>query len=218
MKININSKDYMEYLNKAAVVIRNHKDYITRLDAETGDGDHWVNMNMGFNKLLEQKELLEGMSLSDMFKKIAMTLMSTIGGSSGVLYGSAYLKASKVVIGENIITAPLLIDILTAKLEGIMERGNAKPGFKTMIDTLHRALEYMTEAFNSNASDEEILLAMKEGAAYGMNETAQMKAVKGRACYQLDKGVGKLDPGAVTMYYQLEALAEYIIEQNQSNV
>jgi len=214
IKINLNSKDYMEYLSKAAAVINGHKDYITKLDAETGDGDHWVNLNMGFEKLLEQKELLEVMSLSDMFKKIAVILMSTIGGSSGVLYGSAYLKVSQVIAGEDVITAALLKDILAAKLEGIMERGNAKPGFKTMIDPLYRAHEYMIEAFHNNSSDEEILLAMKEGAAYGMNETAQMKAIRGRACYRSDKGVGKLDPGAVTMYYQLAALVEYIMEHS----
>lgn len=214
MKINLNSKNYMEYLSKVAAIIRDHKDYITRLDAETGDGDHWVNLNMGFEKLLEQKEALEVMPLSDMFKKIALILMSTIGGASGALYASAYLKASQVIADADIITATLLKDIIAAKLEGIMARGNAKPGFKTMIDPLYRAHEYMIEAFHNNASDEEILQAMKEGAAYGMNETKQMKAIKGRACYQSDKGVGKLDPGAVTMYYQLEALADYIMEQS----
>ena len=139
--------------------------------------------------------------------------MSTIGGSSGILYCSVYLKASKVVGEKSKINVFLLKDILKAELEGIMERGKAKPGYKTMIDTLYRALEYMTEAFNNNASDKEILLAMKKGAAYGMNETAQMEAVKGRACYQSDKGVGKLDPGAVTMNYQLETLVDYILEQ-----
>jgi len=213
VKIYLDSKDYVEYLSRVAAVIKNHKDYITRLDAETGDGDHWVNLNMGFDKLLEQKKALKEMSLTAMFKKIAIILMSTIGGSSGVLYGSAYLKASKVVEGESKISVFLLKDILKAELEGIMERGKAKPGYKTMIDTLYRALEYMTEAFNNNASDKEILLAMKKGAAYGMNETAQMEAVKGRACYQSDKGVGKLDPGAVTMNYQLETLVDYILEQ-----
>jgi len=214
MKIYLSSADYVEYLSKVAAVIKDHKDYITMLDAETGDGDHWVNLNMGFDKLLDEKEALKEMSLTAMFKKIAIILMSTIGGSSGVLYGSAYLKASQVVDGKSKINAFLLKEILKAKLDGIMERGKAKPGFKTMIDTLYRALEYMIEAFNNNASDREVLLAMKKGAEYGMNETAQMEAVKGRACYQSDKGIGKLDPGAVTMYYQLEALADYILEKS----
>jgi dihydroxyacetone kinase-like protein len=209
----LDSKEYVEYLSRVATVIKNHKDYITRLDAETGDGDHWVNLNMGFDKLLEQKKALKEMSLAPMFKKIAIILMSTIGGSSGILYGSAYLKASKVVGDKSKINVFLLKDILEAELEGIMERGKAKPGYKTMIDTLYRALEYMTEAMNNNVSDKEILLAMKKGAAYGMNETAQMEAIKGRACYQTDKGVGKLDPGAVTMNYQLETLVDYILEQ-----
>lgn len=212
MKIKMNSKDYLQYMSKAAKVIKEKKDYITQLDAATGDGDHWVNLNMGFEKVLEQKKELETMSFSEMFKKIALLLMSNVGGSSGVLYGSAYLKASQIVVDEEVIDIDLLNKIIMAELEGIMKRGNAKPGFKTMIDPLYRACEAMERTLQNNASNEEVLLAMKKGAEYGMNETLQMEAVKGRASYQSDKGVGKLDPGAVTMFYQLEALADYLLE------
>lgn len=171
-----------------------------------------MNLSLGFEKLLEQKTELETMPLSEMFKKIAMILMSNVGGSSGALYGSAYLKASKVVVNKETIDIILLKDIMAAKLEGIMKRGDSKPGFKTMIDPLYRAYEYMEEALENNSSDKETLLAMKKGAEYGMNETLKMEAVKGRASYQSNKGVGKLDPGAVTMCYQLRALADYLLE------
>lgn len=213
MKVKINSKDYMEYIAKISVIIRENKDYITRLDAETGDGDHWVNLNYGFEKLIEQKVELENMPLSEIFKKIATILMSNVGGSSGVLYGSAYLKASQIVSNRDAIDIVLLKDILAAELEGIMKRGNAKPGYKTMIDPLYRAHECMEEALKNNASDEEVLKFMKKGAEYGMKETLKMEAVKGRASYQLDKGVGKLDPGAVTMFYQIATLADYLLKK-----
>jgi dihydroxyacetone kinase-like protein len=213
MKIKMNSKDYLQYMSKAAKTIKEQKDYITQLDAATGDGDHWVNLNMGFEKILEQKEELETMSLSEMFRKIAMILMSNVGGSSGVLYGSAYLKASQVVVNEDVIDIELLNKIITAELEGIMKRGNAQPGYKTMVDPLFRAREGMERALQNKATDKNVLLAMKKGAEYGMNETLHMEAVKGRASYQSDKGVGKLDPGAVTMFYQLKSLTDYLLEK-----
>lgn len=209
----MNSKDYLQYMSKAAKTIKEQKDYITQLDAATGDGDHWVNLNMGFEKILEQKEELETMSLSEMFRKIAMILMSNVGGSSGVLYGSAYLKASQVVVNEDVIDIELLNKIITAELEGIMKRGNAQPGYKTMVDPLFRAREGMERALQNKATDKNVLLAMKKGAEYGMNETLHMEAVKGRASYQSDKGVGKLDPGAVTMFYQLKSLTDYLLEK-----
>ena len=213
MKIKMNSKDYLQYMSKAAKTIKEQKDYITQLDAATGDGDHWVNLNMGFEKILEQKEELETMSLSEMFRKIAMILMSNVGGSSGVLYGSAYLKASQVVVNEDVIDIELLNKIITAELEGIMKRGNAQPGYKTMVDPLFRAREGMERALQNKATDKNVLLAMKKGAEYGMNKTLHMEAVKGRASYQSDKGVGKLDPGAVTMFYQLKSLTDYLLEK-----
>jgi phosphoenolpyruvate---glycerone phosphotransferase subunit DhaL len=213
MKIKMNSKDYLQYMSKAAKAIKEQKDYITQLDAATGDGDHWVNLNMGFEKILEQKEELETISLSEMFRKIAMILMSNVGGSSGVLYGSAYLKASQVVVNEDVIDIELLNKIITAELEGIMRRGNAQPGYKTMVDPLFRACEGMERALQNKATDKNVLLAMKKGAEYGMNETLHMEAVKGRASYQSDKGVGKLDPGAVTMFYQLKSLTDYLLEK-----
>lgn len=212
MKIKMNSKNYIEYLIKTTAVLEKNKDYITRLDAETGDGDHWVNLNLGFEKLVEQKAELETMLLSEMFKRIAMILMSNVGGSSGVLYGSAYLQASKVVTDHEIIDAEILSKIMKAMLEGIMGRGNSKPGFKTMVDPLYHACEYMEDALRENVDDEEVLLALKKGAEYGMEETKKMEAIKGRASYQPDKGVGKLDPGAVTMFYQIEALVNYLLE------
>ncbi len=210
MEIKITPKDYMEYIELVAGKIEENRDYITELDSITGDGDHWVNMNMGFQKLLENKESLSSMKLNDMFKEIGKIIMSTVGGSSGVLYGSAYLKASKTISTREEMDIQLLYTVLETKLLAIMERGKAEPGFKTMIDSLYPAVNQFKLALEKGLDQGTALQALKQGAINGMNSTKDMEAVRGRACYQANKGVGHLDPGAVTMCYQIEVLVDYL--------
>lgn len=198
----------MDYIVTVAKKIEASKDYVSELDSITGDGDHWANMNMGFQKLIENRAELEALPLGDLFKKIGMLIMSTVGGSSGVLYGSAYIGAAKTIGAAQVMDINLLSAVLEAKLSAIMARGNAKPGFKTMIDALHPAVENLKAALASGADEKTALAAMKKGAIDGMESTKAMEAVKGRATYQANKGVGHLDPGAVTMCYQLETLAD----------
>lgn len=201
---------YMEYLELVLAKLAENREYVTELDSATGDGDHWVNMNMGFQKLVSNRETLEALSLKDMFKKIGMMIMSTVGGSAGVLYGSAYIKASQVIGAQETIDIALLKDILDAQLRAIMERGNAQPGFKTMIDPLHVGVTRLAKAMEEGRSDSDALQELKLGAIEGMEATRDMEAVKGRATYQTNKGVGCLDPGAVTMSYQIEVLVDYL--------
>ena len=96
-KVQLTKDRYVDYIKAVAEKIGAEKDYITKLDAATGDGDHWVNLNAGFTKLLEIESTLRSGSLSDMFKTAAMTIMSGVGGSSGILYATAYLKAASAV-------------------------------------------------------------------------------------------------------------------------
>ena len=198
----------MDYIAVVTKKIEASKDYVSQLDAITGDGDHWANMNMGFQKLVESRAELEALPLGDLFKKIGMLIMSTVGGSSGVLYGSAYIGAAKTIGSAQVMDINLLCAVLDAKLTAIMARGNAKPGFKTMIDALAPAVANLKAALESGADEKTALTAMKKGAVAGMESTKAMEAVKGRATYQANKGVGHLDPGAVTMCYQLETLAD----------
>ena len=212
-KINLGTAEYVDYLLEVAKKIASEKDYITELDAATGDGDHWANMNTGFTKLIEKEAELRAEELSGLFKKAAMTIMSGVGGSSGILYASAYLKAAVAANGIQSMDAAALCNILDAELQGIMQRGNGQPGFKTMIDPLYQAVEAMKKALPEG--DEAAVRAMQQGAKAGMEATRDMEAVRGRACYQANKGVGHLDPGAVTMYYQLDLLAEAALKTIQ---
>ena len=95
-------EDFIIYLKKVAKVIEENKEYITELDSETGDGDHWLNMNIGFQKLVEKTGEWKQMNFQELFQNIAMVLMSAMGGSSGVLYGSAYLKSSMLMKDKEI--------------------------------------------------------------------------------------------------------------------
>ena len=213
MGFELTTADYIEWIKRAYAKIHADGDYITALDAATGDGDHWTNINMGFEKLVRMENELVVLSLSDALKRISMTMMSVIGGSGGVLYGSAYMEAAKVVKDNEVLRNEDVCNILDAMLRAIMSRGKSKPGFKTMIDALYPAVERYKACIAEGAGEAETLALVKKAARDGAQSTKEMEAVKGRAYYQANKGVGHLDPGAVTMGYQIETLMDYISEK-----
>lgn len=211
MSFQINAPQYMEYLATVAQKIESCQEYISALDAATGDGDHWANLNMGFQKLMENKDALSQLTISDCFKKIGLLMMSNVGGSSGVLYGGAYIAAAKTIHSPEL-DANGLGAALSAMVNDMMQRGNTKPGYKTMIDSLYPAVNAYQSALAQGKPEREALEDLKAAAIAGAEQTKDMEAIRGRASYQLNKGVGHLDPGAVTMSYQLECLSDYIIK------
>ena len=210
MSMTITAADYLDYIEEVAKRIKDSKDYITSLDAATGDGDHWVNMNKGFQTLVENRADFADMPLSGMFKSMAMKIMNSVGGSSGVLYGSAYLAAAKVCAGSECIDCELLCKILEAMATAIMERGNCRPGQKTMLDAIVPAAEAFRAGLDAQMEETALLTSVGAAATAGAQSTIDMEAVHGRASYQSSKGVGHLDPGAVTMAYQIETLTSFI--------
>lgn len=201
-------EDFIIYLKKVAKVIEENKEYITELDSETGDGDHWLNMNIGFQKLVEKTGEWKQMNFQELFQNIAMVLMSAMGGSSGVLYGSAYLKSSMLMKDKEIMDEMLFGEMLLDWAEAIASRGNAKPGYKTMLDAIYPAANAYQKSLNEGNDIADCLHKMVMAAKQGADSTREMEAVKGRASYREDKSVGYLDPGAVTMAMQLECMAE----------
>ena len=179
MGFQLTTKDYVEYIKKAYEKIHANGDYITELDSATGDGDHWTNINMGFEKLVEASGELETMSLFDAFKKISMIMMSVIGGSGGVLYGSAYMEAAKRLNGKETIQNEELCGILEAMMNGIMKRGKAKPGMKTMLDALAPAAACYRKCIADGADEKQTLARVKQAALLGAESTRQMEAVRG---------------------------------------
>jgi len=212
MGFNITSEDYVKYLRLAAAKIEENGAYITALDAVTGDGDHWANIHKGFSALMQMAPELETKPIDAVFRQIGATMMSKVGGSSGALYGGAYLAASKKVSGKEKLDSPDLCDALEAMVTDMMSRGKAQPGDKTMIDTLYPAVQVYKKAIAQQCSDRETMEMVRDAALQGAQSTEQMEAMKGRASYRQDKGVGHLDPGAVTMAYQITCMADYTID------
>ena len=213
MSIELTSQIYANYLEKVSQVIKENKEYVTSLDSVTGDGDHWVNINMGFENILKEIENLKTMPIYQVFKKMGMVMMSKIGGSSGILYGGAYIAASKALDGKESLNSEDICTMLKVMVEDMMNRGKAEPGFKTMIDSLYPAAKKYEECLAQGKEDKETLQSVKKAAIDGAQSTMNMESVKGRASYREDKGVGHLDPGAITMSYQIESLCDTLIEK-----
>lgn len=195
---------YANYLQNVIGKISAEKEYITGLDSVLGDGDHWANLMVGFNRILEQIDELKKCDFETLFKQIGKIFLNSSGGSSGILYCSAYLSAAPYLKGKDEISVSDLAEILRLEQKGIEARGGAKPGDKTMLDTLAAAAA--AAAGGDGGSEDDLLRRISAGAYEGMSSTKDMEARKGRACYRKDKGVGHIDPGAVTMYYQIEYL------------
>lgn len=207
----LTSEDYVAYIQNAAKKIHENGDYISQLDAATGDGDHWANINMGFENLVAAGDELKALPIDGAFKKIGMLMMSKIGGSSGILYGGAYMAAAKKCAGKKELDAAGLCEALEAMVTDMMNRGKAEPGMKTMIDALYPAVEAFKAGLAAGTDEKTLLEQVKQASLDGAEATRGMEAVKGRASYQTNKGVGHLDPGAVTMSYQIEELCNYLI-------
>ncbi len=206
----MDSNKIIEMFGEIAAKIESEKDYITELDSILGDGDHWVNINKGYQKIMSMTDELRGLPLSKLFMNVGMSIMSTVGGSSGVLYGDAFIKASKVLKDQDSISFELGYEFLNEALNAMMNRGKAQPGDKTMIDPLATAVSAYNTCLNSNVSRVERAEIISQAAYDGMLATKSMEARKGRATYREDKGVGYIDAGAATMYYQLEIMCKYL--------
>lgn len=209
--LNLTCKGYMDYISMAAEAVRAEKDYITELDAAIADGDHWLNLMIGLDKILSNRPVLEQKEdFFEFFKSLAMSVMDSMGGTSGALYGSAYLASAKQIGRVPVLDEVAIGKMLTSWSEAIMSRGSTRPGEKTMVDAIAPAAIAYNQALNSGAGYQEALIAMKEAAHKGAEETKDMQAAKGRASNQPNKGVGYCDPGAITMYIQLKCLADYL--------
>ncbi len=213
MAVELTTTDYMAYLKRAYEKMHAEGDYVTGLDLATGDGDHWTNMDGGFSKLVQQSGELCELAPSDAFLKISTTLMTVIGGSGGILYASAYMEAAKRAKGLQTLNSKDICNILEGMQSAIMNRGKSKPGDKTMLDTLNSAVRCYRDCLDEGKSETETFQAVRQAAEEGAQSTLDMPAVRGRAYYQANRGVGHLDPGAVTMCYQIQTLMDYMAEK-----
>ncbi|BAY39229.1 dihydroxyacetone kinase subunit L [Nostoc sp. NIES-2111] len=202
----ISQAQILQWLQLFASTIEENKDYLTELDAAIGDADHGINMDRGWKKVSTQLPTLVDQDISSIFKTVSMTLISSIGGASGPLYGTWFLRASTAVAGKQELTEQDILGLFQAGLEGVLQRGKAQLGDKTMIDALAPALEKFGQAVGEGKNIPEALQQALAAAEQGMKETTPMLAKKGRASYLGERSIGHQDPGATSAYLMLQSL------------
>ena len=188
-----------------------NKDFLTDLDAAIGDADHGINMARGFTEVLQQLPQEEE-DISAVLKKTGMVLLSKVGGASGPLYGTAYMKAAGAIAGKKEITLEDAKNMMEAVIGGIKMRGKAERGEKTMLDAIEPAIEALTKGLEAGESIEDCLAHMCEAAKEGVEFTKTIRATKGRASYLGDRSIGHQDPGATSSLITLEAIQTFYLE------
>lgn len=194
-------------LNLIASRIIENKDFLTELDREIGDADHGINMARGFNAVLE-KVNLDDNDIGAVLKKAGMTLLSTVGGASGPLYGTAFMEAGKITAGKTELTPEDLGAMIGAAIAGIQKRGHAVRGEKTMLDALIPAHEAYMQKISAGSGMLEALESACQSAREGVEYTKTIAATKGRASYLGERSIGHQDPGATSSMIMLEALRD----------
>lgn len=198
----------VSWLRKSASVIAEQRMALSELDRVIGDGDHGENMDRGFAAIVQKLDADPPASPGAAFKLAAMTLMSKVGGAAGPLYGTAYLRAATAVGDAAQLNAELLVTALAAARDGVVARGKAEPGDKTMIDAWSPAVEAARVAAASGAEPAEVLEAAAAAAEAGATATTPLVARKGRASYLGERAIGHRDPGAVSSAMILRAAAQ----------
>lgn len=189
---------------KANEYMQENKAYLTELDQAIGDSDHGINMSRGFQEVVKKLEQSSYDDVATVFKDVAMTLMSKVGGASGPLYGTAFLKLSMAVKGKGTVDKGDIAAGLDAAAQGIQQRGKSTTGEKTMVDVWVPVVSWWNEQSEIDAAD------LEKTVEEAMESTKPMKATKGRASYLKEKSVGHIDPGSASSYYIFKSLAEVL--------
>jgi dihydroxyacetone kinase-like protein len=195
----------LAFVRGFAAAIAENKDYLTQLDSEIGDADHGTNMDRGMQAVLPKVGSLEGADLAQLFKTTAMTLISTVGGASGPLYGTLFLQLGTTVTGKTELSAEDWSQALDAAVQAVRARGKAQLGDKTMIDALQPAADSLRDAAQDGATLEAALVACEQAAEQGMQATIPLVARKGRASYLGERSAGHQDPGPTSSWLLVRA-------------
>jgi dihydroxyacetone kinase-like protein len=206
----ITAEHVIRFIEGVAATIKQHRDELTQLDSPIGDADHGVNLDRGFTAVLGKLPTVADKDIGTILKTTGMTLVSTVGGASGPLYGTAFIRAGMALADRYELTEGEVLAALEAALEGIIARGKANRGDKTMVDAIGPGIDALKEAV---AGGEDFTTAMRKGVAAteaGMRETIGMLALKGRASYLGERSIGHQDPGATSSFYIAQVMLETI--------
>jgi dihydroxyacetone kinase-like protein len=204
----LSAEAVLQWMQNCVDTYQQHKDELTELDAAIGDADHGANMARGFTAVHDKLAGLKDKDIGTIFKTVAMTLISTVGGASGPLYGTFFIQAVKATTDKMELSHAELYDVFHNGLQGLMNRGKAVIGDKTMVDALVPAVDALKPQDGDSlatAVDRAVIAAQA-----GADSTVALVAKKGRASYLGERSAGHLDPGAFSSVLLLQALQRAI--------
>ena len=208
-RMSLGHDDVVRWIRAFAAEVGANKEQLTQLDAAVGDGDHGINMDRGMSAVLAKVDAAsEEQDIGALLKTVGMTLVSTVGGAGGPLYGTLFLQMGTAVSGKDELGPDDWAAALEAGIAGVQARGKAEPGDKTMIDALIPGRDALKSALAEGASFEDALRQSADAAGQGMRDTIPLVARKGRASYLGERSAGHQDPGATSSHLLLEAAAE----------
>jgi len=198
----------LDWMNRFAGAMSEHREELVKLDTAIGDGDHGTNMNRGMTKAMEKLAAAEQPDSGAVLKTVAMALVSSVGGAAGPLYGTLFLQMGSALAGQSEVDLPAYAAAWRKGLEGVQARGKAEAGDKTMVDALIPAIGALETSSDLSSG----LRAAEQAAEEGMNATTPMIARKGRASYLGERSKDHQDPGATSTYYLFKSATEALAD------
>lgn len=200
--------EVLDFIRVYADKMAEHRQELTDFDQAIGDGDHGINMSRGFKAVIEKLPTFSDKNIDDILKAVGMTLVSTVGGASGPLYGTAFMKAGAAVKGKEELSDADVILAFDEAVGGIQFRGKAVQGEKTILDSMIPAIDAIKASIAAGKSMTDALVDAEAAAWDGVEYTKTIIATKGRASYLGERSIGHQDPGATSMAYVFQAARE----------
>jgi dihydroxyacetone kinase-like protein len=206
----VTKEQIVRWLELTTAVLNENRDYLTQLDAAIGDADHGTNMDRGFQKVAEKLPTVADKDIGNILKTVGMTLISSVGGASGPLYGTFFQRGGMAADAKEELSDEDLVTTLQGAVDGVQARGRAQPGDKTMMDALLPAMAALRASVAEGKGSAASLADAVAAAEQGMKDTIPLQARKGRASYLGERSIGHQDPGATSSYLILNALLKAI--------
>jgi dihydroxyacetone kinase-like protein len=203
----LTKQQVVDWLMRCGEVFTQQRDFLTQLDTEIGDSDHGLNMNRGFNKVVEKLPSVADKDIGFILKNTGMTLLSSVGGASGPLFGTFFIRAAQSANAKQSLDLAELHQMMQEGVEGVVMRGKAEPGDKTMCDVWWPVVESLGQSAEQQLSVAEALQRASERAEQAVESTITMQARKGRASYLGERSIGHQDPGATSVMLMMKTLA-----------
>lgn len=204
----VDQEKLIEIIRKIGEKIAVEKEFLTELDNVIGDGDHGINMARGFEEVEKKLPDMADKDIGAALKMVGMTLVSKVGGASGPLYGTAFMKAGAALEGKKEMNLQDFLQALQAAVDGVMMRGKSTTGEKTMLDAMEPARKAIQTMSDEGKSAAEAMAAGVKAAEEGVEYTKGIIATKGRASYLGERSIGHQDPGATSFTMMLAVMAE----------